>query len=688
MPMVPVVLRPGVQIQATPLVNESGVSDSNLIRYKDGFLQKLGGCSRLTNTPMIGTARGMKAWADLAGNAYVGVGSNQRLMVYNTQQLYDITPQLQIDNLTTPFSTVMGSNVVTVTDGSFTPAVGDWIAISTMSFVGGIMLQGNYQVQSVGSGTYTINASTIATSTVAAGGAVLNFNTTNGSTQVVVSLASYVFSQYQVILITVSTSVGGVTLQGSYQVTIVGGVPMITASGAATSNASTHENSSHVQVIYSLASLADNTGFGYGDGAYSAGAYGLSIAGYNTLRQWSLDNWGQNLVASYTGGPPYAWVPPLGASIYNNPAALITPAVYTSNYVPWTTAGLFVAMPQQQLVIYGTDVTLVAAAGSASMDPMLVRFSDVADYTSWFPTATNQAGSFRLPSGSKIIGALQSPLQALIFTDIELWSMQYIGFPLVYGFTKIGLGCGLISQRAVAKMGTVTYWMSQQGFFKYDGSTVTPVRCSVWDRIWNGTEKSEIVPSGSVVLDTRYLDNVFAAPNSYFNEIAWYYPTVGSNSVVTNYVKYNVLDGVWDVGVLSRTDWIDQSILGAPIAVDGAGILQQHETDTDMDGQAMNSFALTGWFRLAETQIFMSIERILPDFIITPGSAIYIYVQVADYVNDATTTYGPYPVTSTTEYFIVKARGRVARLLIQSTGRSLFWRLGKPEMLVTQSGRR
>lgn len=330
----------------------------------------------------------------------------------------------------------------------------------------------------------------------------------------------------------------------------------------------------------------------------------------------------------------------------------------------------------------------MASASGVTYDPLLVRFSDVADFAAWFPTATNQAGSFRLPSGSKIIGALQSPLQALIFTDIELWSMQYIGYPLVYGFLKIGLGCGLISQRAVAKIGTITYWMSQQGFFKYDGSTVTPVRCSVWDRIWNGTEASEIVPSGSVILDTRYLDNVFAAPNSYFNEITWYYPTVGSNSIVTNYAKYNVLDDVWDVGVLTRTDWVDQSILGPPIAVDGQGILQQHETDDDMDGQAMNSYALTGWFKVEETQIFMSIERILPDFIITPGATIFITVMVANYVNDTPTVYGPYAVTSTTEYFIVKARGRVARLLIQSTGRSSFWRNGHNEMLVTPSGRR
>jgi hypothetical protein len=698
MAMVPLNIRPGVNVQATYLSNEGGYSASNLVRFKDGLLQKLGGSIRLTNTAVIGTARGMKAWADLAGNQYIGIGTNKRLHLYLQEQLYDITPQLQIDNLTAPFSTQAGSRTVTVTDGGYTPIVGDYIIIANMSYVGGLVLQGSYEVKTVGSGNYTITASVPATTTVVSGGATLSFQTTVSSTTVIITLATYPFTNYQNILVGVPTSVGGLTIGGAYDVTVTnqgygdgyfgqnyygntpGSATITTASAAGSSAGPTYENGGNVRIIYGLHSSVDNTNFGYGDGAYSVGPYGLSISGYNTLRQWSLDNWGQLLVASYTGGPPYVWTPPLG-TVYSNSAALIPRAVYTGNYVPWTSTGLFVAMPQQQLVIYGTDMTLVSTPGAATQDPLLIRFSDVSDYSSWLVTATNQAGSFRLPSGSRIVGGIQAPLQGLFWTDIEFWSMQYIGYPLVYSFTKLGIGCGLISLRGVAKMGPEIYWMSQKGFFVYNGSAVEPVRCTVWDFVFNN-------------IDTNYLDNVFAAPNAYFNEIGFYFPTVGSNGVVTSYAKLNVLDKVWDCGTLTRTDWIDQSILGAPIGVDQNGILQQHEMDNDFDGQAMDSYAWTGWFKLGEGDNFLSIQRILPDFVISGGS-VKLTVQTADYVNDDTTstpsklkTFGPFVVTSTTEYVIVKGRGRVGRIKIESTDHSVFWRAGKNEMVIGPAGRR
>jgi hypothetical protein len=630
--------------------------------------------------PVNGTARGMHAFADLSNNAYVGIGTNARLQLWNLGNMYDITPQVWTSNLSTGFSTTTGSSLVTVTDASYAPTAGDYVIIATMTYVGGILLQGAYQVVDVGVGganTYRIQSNQIATSNVASGGNTLNFATTNTSKIVTVTLAGYTFTNYQQILVTVLTTVATVAIQGDYYLTVSGGIATFTQGTSANATTSGYENSDTVEVIYGPTAAPDPNSVGYGSGLYSEGNYGYSYAGYNTIRQWSLDNWGSFLVGSYTGGPPYIWQPPIGASVYNNPAALITPNGYSSNYVPWTATGLFVAMPQRQLIIFGTDVTLVASQGSAQQDPLLIRFSDVSDYTSWYPTATNQAGSYRLPSGSKIIGAQQAPLQALIWTDIELWSMQYLQFPLVYGFTKIGVGCGLISLRAAGKMGPLNEWMSQQGFFRYDGSTVSPLRCTVWDVVFG--------PNG---LDTNYLDNVFCAANSYFNELAWFIPTIGSNGAVTTYVKHNVLDDVWDYGTLTRTDWIDQSVVGGPVAMDTNGILQQHETSNDMDSQIMNSWALSGWFSLQEGDNFLSIQRILPEFKLSPGATAYITVFTVAYEGDTPTQYGPYSVTSTTEYFIVKARGRLARIQVGSNGFSSFWRLGKCLRLMAPAGKR
>src|SRR6185437_3723243 len=218
----------------------------------------------------------------------------------------------------------------------------------------------------------------------------------------------------------------------------------------------------------------------------------------------------------------------------------------------------------------------------------------------------NQAGSFLLPSGSAIIRGMQAPQQMLFWTDIELWAAQYLGFPLVWGFNKIGQSCGLIAPNAVAMMNGGIYWMSNNQFFILDGNGVHPLPCPVWDQVFQN-------------LNQTYLGKIAAAPNSYFNEMAWHFPSKLSTGENDSYVKVNLTTGEWDYGSLNRTVWIDQSILGGPIAGDTTGLIFQHEVGYDSVSATANptdpvqpilSFVETGYIMITEGDVFTSVDRI------------------------------------------------------------------------------
>ena len=589
MPYIERQLQPGVNTQLTKWGATSTWNSSNLIRFKDGLLQKLGGCQHINTTPFIGDCHALLPFEDLANNTYCAIGTDQRLQIFNNGSVTDITPYRTTTTPSGPFTTVINTPNVTVTDAGHGAVAGDWVYITGGSAVGGLTLSGYYQVAApVATNTYVIVASSNATS-----------STTGGGTPSIHYLISLQNSQPP----------------GGY-----------------------------------------NTGY------YGLGVFGVGSAATTTVtqRSWSLDNWGQDLVGCYTNGPAYVWIPPISAG---NVATLIT-----GTDVPLYMTGLFVAMPERQIMAYGAE-------GGGTQDPLLIRWCDVGDYTSWTATATNQAGSFRISSGSAIIGGLQFSQSALFFTDIELWSAQYLGFPLVWGFNKIGIGCGLVAQRAVAKLGPTVFWMSQQGFFSYNGSSVEPLRCTVWDFVFNN-------------IDLSSTDDIFAAANSAFNEIWWFFPTIGSGGAVTSYVKYNTLDGVWDYGSLARSAWVDQSILGPPIGADYNGLLQQHETANDLDGTAMASWANSGWFAISDGDNTIYLERFLPDFIFNSGGSVTLTIETVNYVGDTPQIWGPYTVTSATEFVIVRARARLMSIRIDSTGiLGNFWRNGKSVYSSAPAGR-
>src|SRR5665213_2635316 len=479
MAQVPLKMIPGVNIEKSQTLNESGFSNSQLMRFFQGLAQKLGGWSRLTSQALIGTCRGLFAWADLTGVGYIAAGTEQRLEVYNEGVIYDITPIYATNNIgyPPPFSTYSGQTTIIVHDPTTAPAVGDWVNITSDVSVGGIILQGLYQVQSVIDGThYTITAASAATSHVIGGGLMSQFHVYSGQSTVVVTLANHGFTALtSVYTVYVSTAIASLTLLGNYVVQSVldANTFTIAAVGSANTTTTAYENGGYIRIQYllqtGLVSSSVAAGWGWGEGGWGLGPWGMGgTSGAQTqLRQWTMGQFGRILIACPIGGAIYEWDPSSG--FFENPATVV-------NNSPTVATGIFIAMQQQQIIAYG-----ITDPNTSAQDPMLIGWCDVGNLTVWTASATNQAGTFRLSRGSRIVGGLQGPQYGVLWTDLGVWLQQYIGFPLVYGFNEIGQGCGLISMRSCGVLGGVAYWCSINQFYRFNGAAVQSLPCTVWD---------------------------------------------------------------------------------------------------------------------------------------------------------------------------------------------------------------
>jgi hypothetical protein len=317
---------------------------------------------------------------------------------------------------------------------------------------------------------------------------------------------------------------------------------------------------------------------------------------------------------------------------------------------------------------------------------MLIRWSDVNDYDEWIALVTNQAGSYRLPKGSRIVQCIQAAQQALVWTDLGIWAMQYSGPPYVYQFNELGTGCGLVGRKAAGSVSGIVYWMGQSQFYRLAGSGVEPVRCPVWDVVFQD-------------LDTTNLDKIRFAANSRFGEVAWHFPTISNGGENEGYVKYNYVLDQWDYGFnnasnpyVSRSAWINESVLGPPIGAALNQYIYQHEVSQNADNVAMNSSFQTGYFVLTEADVKMFIDQVWPDmkwgyYGGTQGADILLTFYVTDYPGQTPLTYGPYTLTQATTYVTPRFRGRLVSIKIESNDIDSFWRLGNFRYRIQPDGR-
>ena len=499
-------LTPGFSSEMTPTLNKAGIVSGNLIRWKQGLIEKLGGWVRFYPFSVGSIPRELHAWEDLSNNNNLAVCATGSLSVITNGVLTNITPQTTTTNTAPNFSTSASSTTVQIVDSNISnPTTNNSVFIATPVAIDGIVLFGLYAITSViNSTTYQITAASKATAGVLNGGAVPTFTTASGSALITVTLAAHGLTAGQTVSFLVSTTGNGVTIFGTYVVQSIGSSSTYTifAANNATGNGTFSENSGNVQFVYYIAVGPQATAGGYGSGNYGAGVYGYGTAGPSgtgtpiTAIDWTSGNWGQILLVCPQGGGIYQWTPNSGFQT----AQLISTA-------PVVNQGIFLAMPYQIVVAYGSSKT-------GAPNPLQVSWCTIGDFTNWVPLTTDSAGNFQIPSGSMCVGGMQAANQGLIWTDIELWAMQFVGQPNVFGFNKLMSGCGLIGSHAMGMLGSTVYWMSQKQFFMLSpGGAPQPIPCTVWDYIFQN-------------LDTTNAYKIRCAPNSAFNEIAWHFPSL------------------------------------------------------------------------------------------------------------------------------------------------------------------
>jgi hypothetical protein len=419
--------------------------------------------------------------------------------------------------------------------------------------------------------------------------------------------------------------------------------------------------------------------YGWGTGGWGTGTWNTPRTTVDALtaRLWSLDNFGENLIACVNNGMVYEWPPNI-----NSRAAAISGA-------PTTNAFVLVSTPDRHLVCFGTEGTI---GSPNSFDPMLVRWSDTEDNTSWVATATNAAGSQRLTDGNYLAAAIRSRGQLLVYTDNALYGMQYLGVPYTFGFQQLGTNCGCLSNNAAVDVNGVAYWMSPDSFFVFDG-TVKKVPCSVQDAVfqnYNYTQRSLI----------------YAGLNTEYNEVTWFYPTANSNSVDA-YVTYNYLENCWYQGTMARTTWRDRGVYQLPIATEwaptsltdaypsvsgltaGISIVYSQESGANGNGAAIYSYVESAFFDLADGDDISFVKRIVPDFSNQVGTLDFYVVSRAFAVPpDQPSSLTPYAFTATTQKIDTRIRGRAISLKIESSAVDDTWRLGSIRLDIQPDGKR
>ncbi len=679
MPWGAVQLKPGGDVQHTLADNMAAVSVSQLIRYKENLIQCYGGWVNYVSFTIPSTVRDLHPWQDINAVQHLGVGATQNLIVVTAGSNQDITPQTTTTNPTPNFSISSGSNVLTIVDGGANATTFNTVYFNTPVAIGGFLLNGAYPISAVlGSSIYTVLLPSVSTATVASSGKLPIFSISSGSARVIVTLSNNGFTatpgllQQFIAPTQVGSTADGIIVEGKYQIaSIIDSTNFtINATTLPSTTATATMNGGLAQLVYYVTLGPTPAGSGFGAGGFGSGGFGTGTASPGvagtpiTATDWTQDNWGEILLACPEDGPIYIWSPSLG--IQN--AQVI-------NQAPFFNGGIFVSMPQQILVAWRSTLS------TGVQDQLRVRWCNSGDFTNWTVSNQTTAGSFQIPSGSRIIGGIQCPQFALISTDIEAWTMTYVGGQVIFNFTKIGTGCGWISSHACGTLSGNPFWMANNNFFTLGANGVMPVPCTVWDQVFQN-------------LSTAYQRKVRIGVNSPFNEIAWFYPSAASDGENDSYVKVHIEGNEfeWDYGALIRTAWCDVSILGMPIGVDTGAQLYQHETGTALTGVSLPSFR-TGWWAVGEVQDIPFIDFIIPDFIYglrsgAQDASLNITFFGCDYPDGPQTTYGPYPVTSTTEFINCRIRNRLLSALIQSNASSEFWRIGRIRFRFAQSGRR
>lgn len=636
MPFIKLQFKPGVNRDQTNYTGEGGWWDVDKVRFFSGFPQKIGGWRAYTFDPILGTCRQMWGWVTTFSDNFLALGTNKKLYIEVGGNLNDITPILETTAAgDVTFSATSGSSVITVSDTAFPSDVGSYVTFSGVA-AGGLggniteaVLEQNYEIASAINGnSYTIIAK----------------DPTTGAP--VLANASDVGN-------------GGAAVVGAYEILI--GDP------------------------------GGTYGYGWGAGGWSRGGWGSGTTEPIILpqRDWWFDNFDNDLVANIRNGAIYYWE--RGALSDPNTAlstraellsafvAALSDPDYDPNAVPVQAMQIMVSQNDKHLLAFGA--VPFGSTNPDDFDPLLIRWASQDDPLQWTPRVTNSAGSLRVSRGSRIVRALATRQEILVWTQSHLFTLQFLGTADVFGLQEYADNISIIAPRAVTSANNITYWMGTDKFYAYSGRVET-LPCTVRQYVFED-------------LNFDQAAQIICGTDEGFNEIWWFYPSSQSNTN-DRYVVFNHLEKVWYFGQLPRTAWLDSPLRQFPQAVGTdfntqQGTIYNHEDGVDANGVPIEAFIQSNDFDLDNGDHFILTKRIIPDVNFT-GSAsqspeVTMKIRSRNFPgssfntgNDDTARVITTSVDSYTQQVFIRTRARQLALRIESDTLGTQWQLGSPRL--------
>ena len=510
--------------------------------------------------------------------------------------------------------------------------------------------------------------------------ALTNPFTTNATTTVTVAHTSHGASVGDFVTFDSFSAIDGLDMNKEFEITTVvdANSYKVTHSSQASGSTSGGGGSGNAKYQISVGVSEATYGYGWGTDAWNVDAWNTPRSTSTVTldaRNWSFDNFGEDLIATVHKGKTFRWDTSNGTGVR---AVAISQAPTSSRFT-------LVSMPDRHIFLFGTETTI---GNSTTQDDLFLRFSSQEDFTTWNPTATNTAGSFRIQDGSKIVSAVRSRNAVLVWTDTSLHAMQFVGAPFTFSLVQIGANCGAVGVHAAVDVNGVAYWMSQNAFYLYDGS-IKKIPCSVQDFVFEDfsiTQQPE----------------TYVGVNSEFNEVTWYYASTNATQIDRS-VTYNYLERTWYTSTLSRTTWTDYGVYQRPYATKyetgttgttptvlgvtaGASLLYEHEQGVNDDQSAMTAFITSGDFDIQDGQQILSISKGIPDFKNQVGSAT-MTMGFKTYPTDTSNTIDR-SVDNTTKFFNLRGRGRQTNVKITSNTLDSDWRYGTLRLDIKPDGGR
>jgi hypothetical protein len=704
MPLTKLQFRPGINRETTSYSNEGGWFDMDKVRFRFGYPEKIGGWIKESTNAFLGTCRALHPWIALDGSNFLGVGTHLKYYINEGGAYNDITPirvttaagditfSASANTLSAGIDAVI--DTIPLASSSGFPSSGR-IKIDnetiTYALVSGNNLTGcvrgvNNTVAASHSSSAAVTCATLIVTDADHGALENDFVTYSGAATLGGDITADVLDQeyevthiinvnsYQIEARTVST-IGSITTTTGLNPTYVFATTSDSGNGG-----------SSVVGAYQINTGLDTTivGTGWGAGTWSRGTWGsgasLATSG-QTLRIWSHDNFGEDLLINVRDGDIYYWDKTNGLA--NRAVELAS--IAGANKVPTIAKQVLVSDRDRHVIAFGCDSELEPGV----QDPLLIRFSDQENILDWQSLVDTTAGDLRIGSGSKIITAVETRQQILVFTDVSLHAMQFLGPPFTFGINAISENITIASPLAAIAVEDNVYWMGAEEFYAYGGA-VQRIPCSVRDYVFTNINNDQ-------------LEKVTAGLNTAFSEVTWFYPSASSTEN-DSYVTYNYDQKIWYYGLMNRTCWLDRGVNNDPLAASTDHYLYFQEIGFD-DGSTSPASAITSYIEssqmdLGEGDQFAFMRRLIPDLTFrdstSPSPQATMTLKVRNFPggnylsSDARTVVktASIPVEQFTEQVFVRLRGRSFAFRIESEDTGVGWRLGSPRVDVRPDGRR